>query len=98
MITTTQSRTKRLAAHKHSSTPKSNGNSSLSTVTIGSYLATRLDQIGLKHHFVVAGDYNLVLLDQLLLNENVKQVYCCKNSIADLLLKVMRARTVLQPV
>lgn len=47
------------------------------TTTIGSYLATRLEQIGLKHHFAVAGDYNLVLLDQLLLNKNMKQVYCC---------------------
>ncbi len=34
------------------------------TYTVGSYLAKRLSQIGLKHHFVVAGDYNLVLLDQ----------------------------------
>jgi indolepyruvate decarboxylase len=34
--------------------------------TVGSYLATRLSQIGLKHHFAVAGDFNLVLLDQLL--------------------------------
>jgi len=40
-------------------------------------LATRLEQIGLKHHFAVAGDYNLALLDQLLLNERVSQVYCC---------------------
>ena len=47
------------------------------TVTIGTYLATRLEQIGLRHHFVVAGDYNLVLLDQLLLNKNMQQVYCC---------------------
>jgi hypothetical protein len=47
------------------------------TTTIGGYLATRLEQIGLKHHFAVAGDYNLVLLDQLLLNKNMKQVYCC---------------------
>jgi pyruvate decarboxylase len=75
MITAIQSRTQRLAAQKHSAT--ANDNSSASTVTIGSYLATRLEQIGLKHHFAVAGDYNLVLLDQLLLNENVKQVYCC---------------------
>jgi pyruvate decarboxylase len=45
--------------------------------TIGSYLAARLEQIGLKHHFAVAGDYNLVLLDQLLLNKNIQQVYCC---------------------
>jgi indolepyruvate decarboxylase len=34
--------------------------------TVGSYLAARLSQIGLKHHFAVAGDFNLVLLDELL--------------------------------
>ncbi len=47
------------------------------TYTVGSYLAARLSQIGLKHHFAVAGDFNLVLLDQLLTNENLEQVYCC---------------------
>jgi indolepyruvate decarboxylase len=47
------------------------------TYTVGSYLAARLSQIGLKHHFAVAGDYNLVLLDQLLTNKNLEQVYCC---------------------
>ena len=46
------------------------------TYTVGSYLAERLSQIGLKHHFVVAGDYNLVLLDQLLSNKDLEQVYC----------------------
>ena len=46
------------------------------TFTVGSYLAARLSQIGLKHHFVVAGDYTLVLLDQLLTNKDMKQVYC----------------------
>ena len=45
--------------------------------TVGTYLATRLEQIGLKHHFAVAGDYNLVLLDQLLLNKKIEQIYCC---------------------
>jgi pyruvate decarboxylase len=45
--------------------------------TVGSYLATRLTQIGLKHHFAVAGDFNLVLLDQLLANKELEQVYCC---------------------
>lgn len=44
--------------------------------TVGSYLAARLSQIGLNHHFAVAGDYNLVLLDQLLTNKELKQVYC----------------------
>jgi len=45
--------------------------------TVGTYLAERLSQIGLKHHFAVAGDYNLVLLDQLLKNPSCEQVYCC---------------------
>lgn len=44
--------------------------------TVGSYLATRLAQIGLKHHFVVPGDYNLVLLDQLLSNPDMQQIGC----------------------
>src|SRR5271169_1458158 len=47
------------------------------TYTVGSYLASRLSQIGLKHHFAVAGDFNLVLLDQLLTNRDMEQVYCC---------------------
>jgi len=47
------------------------------TYTVGSYLATRLQQIGLKHHFAVAGDFNLVLLDQLLTVKELEQVYCC---------------------
>jgi pyruvate decarboxylase len=46
------------------------------TYTVGSYLAARFSQIGLKHHFAVAGDYNLALLDQLLTNEELKQIYC----------------------
>src|SRR5271155_129683 len=47
------------------------------TYTVGSYLSARLSQIGLKHHFAVAGDFNLVLLDQLLTNKDLQQVYCC---------------------
>ncbi len=45
--------------------------------TVGTYLAARLSQIGLKHHFAVAGDFNLVLLDQLLTHTEQEQVYCC---------------------
>lgn len=44
--------------------------------TVGSYLATRLMQIGLRHHFVVPGDYNLILLDKLSLNPQLQQVGC----------------------
>jgi pyruvate decarboxylase len=36
-----------------------------STFTVGDYLAERLVQIGIRHHFVVPGDYNLILLDKL---------------------------------
>jgi indolepyruvate decarboxylase len=43
---------------------------------VGTYLAERFVQIGLKHHFVVPGDYNLVLLDQLLKNKNLMQIGC----------------------
>lgn len=44
--------------------------------TIGNYLAERLSQIGLKHYFAVAGDYNLELLDQLVTNKSMEQIYC----------------------
>jgi hypothetical protein len=58
------------AAQRQTTTPR--GDAVTDRVTIGSYLATRLEQIGLRHHFAVAGDYNLVLLDQLLLNKNLQ--------------------------
>jgi pyruvate decarboxylase len=45
--------------------------------TIGNYLAARFEQIGLRHYFMVPGDYNLVLLDQLLANKNMEQIGCC---------------------
>lgn len=44
--------------------------------TVGDYLAERLAQVGVKHHFVVPGDYNLVLLDKLQNNANLIQVGC----------------------
>lgn len=34
--------------------------------TVGGYLAARFSQTGLKHHFAVAGDFKLVLLDEVL--------------------------------
>ena len=44
--------------------------------TMGNYLATRPEQIGLKHYFMVPGDCNLVLLDQHLGNKNMQQTGC----------------------
>jgi pyruvate decarboxylase/indolepyruvate decarboxylase len=49
----------------------------MSNFTVGKYLAARFEQIGLKHYFMVPGDYNLVLLDELLENENLEQIGCC---------------------
>lgn len=31
----------------------------------------------IKHCFMVPGDYNLVLLDQLLASKNIQQIGCC---------------------
>jgi len=36
------------------------------TTTVGSYLATRLVQLGVTHLFGLPGDYNLTLLDEML--------------------------------
>lgn len=45
--------------------------------TVGSYLAKRFEQMGIEHYFIVPGDLNLVLLDELLKNKNVEQIGCC---------------------
>ena len=58
-------------SHSHSSA------ASAGWSTVGEYLAIRLSQIGLKHTFVVPGDYNLVLLDKLLTVAGMEQVGCC---------------------
>ncbi|KAK3385873.1 thiamine diphosphate-binding protein [Podospora didyma] len=44
--------------------------------TVGDYLAERLAQIGIRHHFVVPGDYNLILLDKLAACPQLKEVGC----------------------
>jgi pyruvate decarboxylase len=44
--------------------------------TIGDYLAERLAQIGVRHHFVVPGDYNLLLLDKLQSHPGLKEIGC----------------------
>jgi TPP-dependent 2-oxoacid decarboxylase len=45
--------------------------------TVGEYLARRLEQSGARHYFTVPGDFNLVLLDQLLKNSNLQMIGCC---------------------
>jgi len=44
--------------------------------TVGDYLAERLAQVGVRHHFVVPGDYNLVLLDKLQAHKDLKEIGC----------------------
>jgi len=44
--------------------------------TVGDYLAERLAQIGIRHHFVVPGDYNLVLLDKLQAHPDLTEIGC----------------------
>ena len=46
-------------------------------ISIGQYLALRLEQLGMQHFFEVPGDYNLALLDELLKNQKLKEIGCC---------------------
>ncbi|MDP5217249.1 thiamine pyrophosphate-binding protein [Ruegeria sp. 2205SS24-7] len=45
--------------------------------TVGSYLARRLQEAGISDYFAVPGDYNLVLLDELLSNPDLRMISCC---------------------
>lgn len=47
------------------------------SISIGGYLATRLKEIGLKDYFAIPGDYNLILLDELLKTDGLNEIYCC---------------------
>ncbi|KAI5307411.1 hypothetical protein KEM56_000011 [Ascosphaera pollenicola] len=44
--------------------------------TVGTYLATRLAQVGVRRHFVVPGDYNLLLLDKLESHPDLSGINC----------------------
>lgn len=46
-------------------------------VTLGEYIAIRLAEVGVKHYFSIPGDYNLILLDELLKNPDLTMVSCC---------------------
>ncbi len=49
----------------------------MTETTVGGYLAARLSEIGVRHFFTVPGDYNLILLDELLKNDDLQMVSCC---------------------
>ncbi|KAB2822826.1 MAG: pyruvate decarboxylase, partial [Candidatus Dadabacteria bacterium] len=46
-------------------------------VTVGSYIGSRLAEAGVRHYFAVPGDYNLILLDELLKNDSLTMISCC---------------------
>ncbi len=46
-------------------------------VTLGTYLAQRFDQIGVRSFFTVPGDFILTLLDELLKSPSLRMVNCC---------------------
>ncbi|KAF9776322.1 hypothetical protein IL306_005523 [Fusarium sp. DS 682] len=48
----------------------------MSPFTVGDYLAERLVQIGISHHFIVPGDYNLILLDKLEAHPSLTEISC----------------------
>lgn len=48
----------------------------MASFTVGDYLAERLAQIGLRHHFLVPGDYNLNLLDKLEAHRSLSGIGC----------------------
>lgn len=45
--------------------------------TVGAYLAARLAQAGLRDFFGVPGDFNLVLLDELIKQPGLRMIGCC---------------------
>lgn len=49
----------------------------MSHSTVGTYLAARLAQAGLRDFFGVPGDFNLILLDELLKQPGLRMIGCC---------------------
>ncbi len=45
--------------------------------TLGQHLASRLVELGVQDFFAVPGDYNLVLLDQLLKEPKLNMINTC---------------------
>ena len=45
--------------------------------TLGQHLASRLVDLGIQDFFAVPGDYNLVLLDQLLKEPKLNMINTC---------------------
>ena len=49
----------------------------MNQVTVGSYLAQRLEEVGIRDYVAIRGDFNLSLLDELLKTPRLKMINCC---------------------
>ncbi|KXS19137.1 hypothetical protein M427DRAFT_91671, partial [Gonapodya prolifera JEL478] len=47
------------------------------THTVGSYLAYRMEELGITDYFAVPGDFNFSILDEILQNPRLRLVGCC---------------------
>ncbi|KAK4160893.1 thiamine diphosphate-binding protein [Cladorrhinum sp. PSN259] len=66
-----------MSASASTNPPSANALSAQETkFTVGDYLAERLAQIGIRHHFVVPGDFNLILLDKLQAHPDLTEIGC----------------------
>ena len=45
--------------------------------TVGEYLAKRIENLNIADFFAIPGDYNLVLLDEVLKNKSLNMICCC---------------------
>ncbi|KTD74647.1 thiamine pyrophosphate-binding protein [Legionella waltersii] len=45
--------------------------------SIGMYLAKRLEELKISEYFAIPGDYNLILLDEVLKNKQLQMINCC---------------------
>ncbi|RAH58791.1 pyruvate decarboxylase [Aspergillus piperis CBS 112811] len=59
------------------SLPRSRPIFNQTTYNIGTFLAYRFEELGLRDYFAVPGDTNFFLLDNLLKNPNLRMVTCC---------------------
>lgn len=46
-------------------------------ITVGEFLAGYLRHVGVEDYFVVPGDFNLLLLDEMLHNKDIRLINCC---------------------
>ena len=49
----------------------------MASTTIGRYLGTRLEELGLRDFFAIPGDFNMALLDELLKQPGLRMINCC---------------------